>query len=164
MHRKVARTRTEAAVGRFEHLRAGWRKDFFVSERRNLRKAREMTTLYHQNLDLTLYMRSSLLKDSSLDTFQRLLRQLAPRWASRLDLYRFRESYPSIDISVDGALQELALSKGLERGMLFDRLQELAASPKTSRRFGSLELRGANQELTVVLQFDDWVFQPVGTA
>jgi len=123
-----------------------------------------MTTLNHQNLDLTLYMRSSLLKDSALDTFQRLLRQLAPRWASRLYLYRFRESYPSIDITVDGALQELALTKGLERGMLFDRLQELTTSPKTSRRFGSLELRGANQQLTVVLQFDDWVFQPVGTA
>jgi hypothetical protein len=79
-----------------------------------------MTTLNHQNLDLTLYMRSSLLKDSALDTFQRLLRQLAPTWASRLHLYRFRESYPSIDITVDGALQELALGKGLERGMLFE--------------------------------------------
>jgi len=78
-----------------------------------------MTTLNHQNLDLTLYMRSSLLKDSALDTFQRLLRQLVPTWASRLHLYRFRESYPSIDITVDGALQELALGKGLERGMLF---------------------------------------------
>jgi hypothetical protein len=77
-------------------------------------------------------------------------------------LKRFGESRVPIDVTRDGAIKDVVFTKGLERGELYQRLQELAPSPSPNRRFGSMELRGANRELTIILSFDDWVFCPLG--
>src|SRR2546430_3911860 len=114
------------------------------------------------SIDLTLYLNSSLFSGTHLQSFQDSLLRFAPEWASELHLWRFREPRLTIDASREGAIQSVVLSKGLERGKLFERIQELAPSALPGRRFGSIELRGGNQELTVVLEFDDWVFRPLG--
>lgn len=87
---------------------------------------------------------------------------MAPEWTSGLHLQRFGERRVSIDATRDGAIRDVVFRQGLDRGELYQRLQQLAPSPSPNRRFGSVELRGANRELTIILSFDDWVFCPLG--
>ena len=56
------------------------------------------------------------------------------------------------------------LTKGIAKGELFRRLERLAPVSNPERRLGSMELRGAYPGITVVLNFDDWLFCPMGTA
>jgi hypothetical protein len=49
-----------------------------------------------------------------------------------------------IDATRDGAIQDVGFRKGLETGELYQELQQLAPSRLPNRRFGSIELRGAN--------------------
>jgi hypothetical protein len=111
---------------------------------------------------LTLYLSSSMLNETTLQHFQQSLIHLAPEWASGLHLHRFGEPRVSIDATRDGAVRDVVFTQGLERGELYQRLQQLAPPPSPNRRFGSVELRGANRELTIILRFDDWVFCPLG--
>jgi hypothetical protein len=112
------------------------------------------------DIDLTLYLGSSLFSETTLQRFQQSLIHLAPKWTSGLHLHRFGEPRVSIDATRDGAIRDVVFRQGLERGELYQRLQQLAPSP--NRRFGSVELRGANRELTIILSFDDWIFCPLG--
>ena len=116
------------------------------------------------SIDLALYLSSSLLCGTQLQRFQRNLVQLAPEWASGLHLQRFGEARVPIDATRDGAIEDLVLSRGIGRGELYQHLQKVASSRLPDRRFGSIELCGANRELTIVLSFDDWVFCPLGQA
>ncbi|HEY2461785.1 MAG TPA: hypothetical protein VGI16_13315 [Candidatus Acidoferrum sp.] len=116
------------------------------------------------SIDLTLYLSSSLLTGATLDQFQQSLVQLGPEWASQLHLERVGEPRLEIDVKRTGAIRDVVFSKGLERGDLYRRLQQLDVSRPATRRFGSIELRGASRELTIVLTFDDWVFCPIGQA
>jgi len=101
------------------------------------------------SIDLALHLSSSLFSGTQLQRFQQSLIQFAPEWASELHLSRFGEPCLPIDATREGAIQDVALNKGLERGLLFQRLEQSYPSPRPSRRFGSLELRGANLGLTV---------------
>jgi len=114
------------------------------------------------DIDLTLYLSSSMLSETTLQRFQESLIHLAPEWTSGLHLQRFGEPRVSIDATRDGAIRDVVFRQGLERGELYQRLHQLAPSPSPNRRFGFVELRGANRELTIVLSFDDWVFCPLG--
>jgi hypothetical protein len=114
------------------------------------------------NIDLRLYLKNSPLEGSQLDEVQRILMQLAPEWASKLHLWRFREPRLTIDVTREGALQGIALSKGVETGNLYRRLAKIAP-PTNHRRTGSMELRGAYRGLTVMITLDDWTFCPSGS-
>jgi hypothetical protein len=114
------------------------------------------------DIDLTLYLSSSMFSEATLQHLQQSLILLAPEWTSGLHLKRFGEPRVSIDASRDGAIRDVVFRQGLERGQLYQRLQQLAPSPSPNRRFGSVELRGTNRELTIILSFDDWVFCPLG--
>ncbi len=116
------------------------------------------------SIDITLYLGSSLFSGSELEHFQNALARLAPEWASRLHLYRFQEPPLAIDITREGAIERVMLSKGIEQGELFRRLEKLAPVPDPERRIGSMELRGAYPGLTIVLNLDDWIFCPIGTS
>ncbi len=113
-------------------------------------------------MDIELYLSSSMLSETTLQRFQQSLIHLAPEWTSGLHLQRFGEPRVSIDATRDGAIRDVVFRQGFERGELYQRLQELAPSPSPNRKFGSVELRGANRELTIILSFDDWVFCPLG--
>lgn len=114
------------------------------------------------DIDLTLYLSSSMLSETTFQHFQQSLIHLAPEWTSGLDLQHFAEPRVSMDATRDGAIRDVVFTQGLERGELYQRLQQLAPSPSPNRRFGSVELRGANRELTIILSFDDWIFRPLG--
>ncbi len=116
------------------------------------------------SIDITLYLGSSLFNGNELQYFQNTLLGLAPEWASKLHLWRFREPPVEIDVTREGAIENLMVSKGIERGELFRRLEKLAPLPAPERRLGSMELRGAYRGLTVVLSFDDWMFSPIGAS
>jgi hypothetical protein len=116
------------------------------------------------SIDVDLYLSSSLFTGNQLQRFQNALIRLAPDWASKLHLWRSGEPPLAIDITRAGAMERVMLSKGIERGKLFGRLEKLAPLPDPDRRFGSMELRGAYPGLTVVLGFDDWIFCPIGTS
>jgi hypothetical protein len=116
------------------------------------------------SIDITLYLGSSLFTGKELQGFQNALVRLTPEWASKLHLWRFQEPRVEIDVTREGAIERVMLSKGTERGELFQRLEKLAPLPDPDRRLGSMELRGAYPGLTVVLRFDDWIFCPIGTS
>ncbi len=116
------------------------------------------------SFDITLYLGSSLFSGNALQHFQNALARLAPEWASKLHLWRFREPSLAIDITREDAIERVMLSKGIERGELFRHLEKVAPLPDPERRLGSMELRGAYPGLTVVLGFDDWTFCPIGNS
>jgi hypothetical protein len=116
------------------------------------------------SIDITLYLGSSLFNGNELQYLQNTILRLAPEWAAKLHLWRFREPPVGIDVAREGSIENLMLSKGIERGKLFRRLEKLAPLPNPERRLGSMELRGAYRGLTVVLSFDDWMFSPIGTS
>src|SRR6266536_1043632 len=116
------------------------------------------------SFDITLYLGSSLFSGNALQHFQNALARLAPEWASKLHLWRFREPSLAIDITREDAIERVMLSKGIERGELFRHLEKVAPMPDPERRLGAMELRGAYPGLTVVLGFDDWTFCPIGNS
>lgn len=115
------------------------------------------------SIDLTLYLSGSLLSGTQLARFQQILVQVAPEWSSKLHLWRHGEPRLPIDARLDGTLQDLALTKGIETGALFQLLAKTAA-PEYPRATGSMELRGAYRGLTVVILLDDWTFCPIGNS
>src|SRR5919109_2843616 len=108
------------------------------------------------SIELQLRLSKSLLSGIQLQQFQDLIIQLAPQWTSRLHLWRFNESPLWIDAAREGALQETALTKGIETRGLYGQLAEIAP-PTYARRTGSMELRGAYRGLTIVIGLDDWI-------
>lgn len=117
------------------------------------------------SIDLTFNLASSQLDGPMLDSFQASLHELAPQWSSKFHLWRYKKQPLPIDVASVGSLKNVILTKGIEKGALFHQLEK-SGPPALypGRRFGSAELRGANRELIVVLQFDDLVFKPMGSA
>jgi hypothetical protein len=127
---------------------------------RRAMKGKENST----SIVITLCLGSSLFTGNVLQRFQDALVKLTPEWASKLHLWRFQEPPLEIDPTRKEAIKRMMLSKGIGRRQLFRRLEQLAPLPDPARRLGSMELRGAYRGLTVVLDFGDWIFCPIGTS
>lgn len=107
--------------------------------------------------DLTLCLGESLFEGDGLATIERLLRREGPGWASDLHIYREGEEKPRRDIR-DFATDVRAVA--LERGELYEQLIKKYGPGPSPRRTGTVELRGADDSLIVVLELDDYRFAP----
>src|SRR5215211_4977297 len=104
------------------------------------------------------------LGEHDLDVLQQQLAELAPRWSSKLRLWRGPRDQRPIDVGRPGALGEAVLAAAAERGATYHRLAERHGRPPLERLSGSAELRGAGPELVVVVSVDQLVLSPVGAA
>jgi hypothetical protein len=92
---------------------------------------------------------------------QDVLLRWAPRWSRRLRVWRDRRDQREIDLSRPFGLRMAAVSAATERGELYRRLAA-ADPPPYERLSGSVELRGSDSSLFVVVLVDEYRFAPLG--
>jgi hypothetical protein len=98
-----------------------------------------------------------------LDRIQAVLQSLAPRWCRALRVWKGPKDQVPIDVSDAGALASAVLLAAGERGETYRSLVEQHGRPPLDRFFGSVELRGAGPELTVLISVDQMVVSPLGS-
>jgi hypothetical protein len=90
-----------------------------------------------------------------------LLGSLAPKWCSKLRLWREAKDQRPIRIDDPGALKATVIDAATERGSTYQELVERHGRPPLERVMGSAELRGAGSELVVVVSIDEMVLSPL---
>lgn len=107
--------------------------------------------------DLTLCLGESLFEGHGLAKLADLLHEVAKDWAADLHIYREGEKPRRRDIK-DFVTDVRAAA--LERGELYEQLIAKHGPGPFPRRTGSVELRGADDSLIIVLILDDYLFAP----
>lgn len=97
-----------------------------------------------------------------LDVLQDLLVAAAPRWCSKLRVWKSAREQIPIDAGDRRALSGTVLGAAGERGATYHALVEQHGRPLNERFSGSAELRGAGPELVVVVSVDEQVVSPLG--
>jgi hypothetical protein len=98
----------------------------------------------------------------ALDVLQDALVALAPRWASKLRIWRGPGDQRSVDAGGQGALSAAIMGAASERGSMYRSLVDRHGVPPFERLAGSVELRGSGPELVVVVSVDPMVVSPLG--
>lgn len=114
-------------------------------------------------IDAEVVLDRSLVSGDGLDILQELLAAAAPRWVSKLRIWRSSRDQRPVDVAEPGALRSAVLAAAAERGATYRMLVERYGRPSSERLLGSAELRGASSELVVVVAVDEWVASPLGT-
>jgi hypothetical protein len=100
--------------------------------------------------------------DKDLNQLQTLFSAIAPKWSSKLRIWRGPKDQRAIDIARNGSLTAAVLQAATERGPLYRELVQQFGRQQFERAFGSVELRGADPGLIVVLSIDRTVVSPLG--
>ena len=123
-----------------------------------------MTPQFGQgDLDAELVFDRYLGTDDAVDALQEALVDLAPRWASKLRIWRGPRDQRPVDSGRHGALRAGIIAAAGERGPTYRSLVEKHGTPPFERLVGSAELRGSGPELVVVVSVDAMVVSPLGT-
>ena len=101
-------------------------------------------------IDAELVLERSLASGDGLDILQEVLAAAAPRWISKLRIWRSSRDQRPIDAGKPGALRRAMLAAAAERGATYHMLVERYGRPSAERLVGSAELRGASSELILV--------------
>lgn len=115
------------------------------------------------HLDAELVFDRVLSRDESLDLIQDMLVRRAPRWASGLRIWRGPTDQRPIDARSPGSLRAAVQAACREVGDTYRNLVEKEGTPPHDRSVGSVELRGDEPALVVVVSLDDLVSSPLGT-
>ena len=107
-----------------------------------------------ESLDLTLCLGRSLFQSRDLEQLRDLLSSHAPAWTSDLHIQRHRRRREVDDFA--HSVRQAAS----ERGALFAELTDRFGPSPYERQTGSVELRGADSSLIVVIHLDDYTFSP----
>jgi hypothetical protein len=103
------------------------------------------------------------LNDADLGVLQEELVRLAPKWSTRLRVWRGPRDQRPIDPADPAALGRTVLAAAGERGATYQRLVTEHGPGQFERMSGSAELRGAGPELVVIVSVDELVLSPMGT-
>lgn len=106
-------------------------------------------------LDLSVRMSRSLLHSEDLHVLPRLLEQHASPWRECLHVHRHGRR-----IELEQGFAESVISIATERGETFREMVKRYGPGPSARQTGSIELRGCDDSLIVVIGVDDWVFAP----
>jgi hypothetical protein len=98
----------------------------------------------------------------AIDGLQDVLVALAPRWTSKLRIWRGPKDQRPVDTERQGALSSGILAAAGERGPTYRSLVERHGVPPFERLAGSVELRGSDPGLVVVVSVDSIVVSPLG--
>jgi hypothetical protein len=104
-----------------------------------------------------------LLSDADLAVLQEELVRLAPKWSTRLRVWRGPRDQRPIDPTDPAALGRAVLAAVGERGATYERLVSEHGRGPLERLTGSAELRGAGPELVVIVSVDEIVLSTLGT-
>jgi hypothetical protein len=102
------------------------------------------------------------LSDEDLVAIQHVIVDAAPKWSSKLRVWRDRTDQTPVDTSEDDALARAVRAAAGERGETYRAHVEQYGPPPFERLVGSAELRGAGPELTVIISLDELVVSPLG--
>src|SRR5215216_3096296 len=98
-----------------------------------------------------------------LDTLQQVLVRLAPKWSTRLRVWRGPREQRDIDLADPAALGRTVLAAAGERGPTYRQLVREYGPGPFERLMGSAELRGAGPELVAIVSVDEFVVSTLGT-
>lgn len=115
-----------------------------------------MTKGYRIDIDLALG--ESLFDVQGLATLESILRQELPVWSSDLHIWREGDARERREIE---DFASSICSVALERGDLYRQRRKKYGPYPDERRFGDLELRGAEDSLAVFVSLDDYIFAPI---
>lgn len=102
------------------------------------------------------------LSDADLAGLQDELVRMAPKWSTRLRIWRGPRDQRAIDLADPDALGRMVLAAAGERGATYRRLVAEYGRGPAERLTGSAELRGAGPELVVVVSVDEIVLSTLG--
>lgn len=113
------------------------------------------------SLDIKIYPGQFLLTGTALDHVQSLIRENAPEWSENLHVWRYRAEKTPVNVYKEDGLREAIRSRASERGPLYHQLESRygAGSP---RFFGSAELRGTDDSITLIVAVDEDVLRQAG--
>lgn len=122
-----------------------------------------MSPEYNQtDLDAELLF-DRFLQEADLDILQEELVRLAPKWTTRLRVWRGPRDQRPIDTADPAALGRATLAAAAGRGDTYRQLVAEHGVGPAERLTGSAELRGAGPELVVVVSVDQIVLSTLGT-
>lgn len=116
------------------------------------------------DLDCELVFDRDLAADDTLTVFQEALVELAPRWVSKMRIWRGPRDQQSIDAGRLGALRAGLVAATDERGPTYRSPVDRYGAPPFERLAGSAELRGSGPELVAVVWVDSMIVSPLGAA
>jgi hypothetical protein len=102
------------------------------------------------------------LSDADLAVLQEELVRLAPRWSTRLRVWRGPRDQRPIDPADPEMLGRAVLAAARERGATYRRLVAEHGGGPAERLTGTAELRGAGPELVVIVSVDEIVLSTLG--
>lgn len=109
-------------------------------------------------IDFDLFLGESLFEGRGLAILEGILRQELPAWSSDLHIWREGDARERREIA---DFASSIRSVALERGELYRQRAKRYGPYPNERRFGHLELRGANDSLAIFVSLDDHVFAPI---
>ena len=111
-------------------------------------------------IDITFSLGRSFLDDDILAKVKDVLDRVATTWVSGLHVYGGRKQKIPVDCRSAAAFVQQLKTSALARGDRYNDLVRRFGAGPYSRQIGSVELRGSNRSLIVVLSMDEWVFAP----
>jgi hypothetical protein len=113
-------------------------------------------------IDVSAYIGKCLLDRALLGTIQQVCRDHAPLWSNALYLWESKEGAPSIDLADSSALYNAVEFDVTTHGPFYKELVNRFGPPSDPRVCGTLEFRGADRSLTVVMTIDEHRFCRIG--
>lgn len=114
-------------------------------------------------LDVVLRPARFLVDAGQLGEVQRILQQYARRWCEGAHLWRPRSDQDQLDLANPRALEEILWKDEAQRknAPMAKMIEARMGPPAHSRLLGSMELRGKDDTLTVVIHADEYVLAPL---
>lgn len=114
------------------------------------------------DIDVNFYLSETLLNEGYFEVLATLLAELVPDWASKLHIWRGKgEDNTPLDISDPTTIYMPIRSALLERGPTYYKLLKQEGITPKPRNNGSIEIRGKDSSLNLVVGVDDHVLWPI---
>jgi len=111
-------------------------------------------------LDIVVRPATFLFERGQLGEIQRVLREFAPTWSREARLWRSRSEQRPVNLAKASALEEAIQESTSKRAPLAQALEEQLGPSSYDRFLGSVELRGPDDSLTVIVRADEYVLAP----
>jgi hypothetical protein len=111
-------------------------------------------------LNVVIHLGRSLFEGSQLQDIQNILGSCASEWTNQARIYRSRQDQQPIDLKTSGTLEAAIREWENQRRGVREALEKELGPPRFPRLLGTVELRGADASLTVVISADEFVFAP----
>lgn len=116
----------------------------------------------HMHIDVDACFGGRLFDRNLLGSLQSLIRDHAPRWSTKMRLWEPKPSAPHIDFGVASALFDAVKFDVTTISPFYKELVRQFGPPAHSGACGTLEFRGTDSSITIVMNVDDRQFLQFG--